>query len=202
MATFVDRRFLEGSQAIIGDFGETRYVRERIDGNGSISDAFSVIALSVAAVFRFQSMTRADVFTVAPLQMDIRSNKASCPKVLLQPEVESALELQGIEVEGLERTQHRNDHRIQFVFQQWSSKPVLKIACPRSLFQEDAIERLVFNLEQIVRVAIDRPDTLLRDLPDLRDREAGLRPLDREERESSAFQPFFPLGFEPSPPMP
>jgi hypothetical protein len=70
------------------------------------------------------------------------------------------------------------------------------------LFQDEAIERLVFNLEQIVRVAVERPDTLLRDLPDLRDREAGLRPLDRQEREGSAFQLFFPLGFEPGPPMP
>lgn len=196
MATFVDRRFLEGAQGIIGDFGETRYLRERIDQEGSIADACSVIASSVANAFSYETITRADVLEIAPLEMNILKNKASCPKVLLQPEVRSALNLQGIEVTGLERTQHRNDHRIQFVLQDWSSSPTLKIVHPRSLFQEAAMERLVFNLEQIMRISLDRPDTLLRELPDLRDREAGLRPLDREEREGSAFQRFTPLGFE------
>lgn len=196
MATFVDRRFLEGSQRIIGDFGETRYLRERIDEEGSIADACSVIASSVANAFSYETITRADVLEIAPLEMNILKNKASCPKVLLQPEVRSALNLQGIEVNGLERTQHRNDHRIQFVLQDWSSSPTLKVVYPRSLFRDAAMERLVFNLEQIMRISLDRPDTLLRELPDLRDREAGLRPLDREEREGSAFQRFTPLGFE------
>lgn len=202
MATFVNGRFIEGSEDMIGDFGEHRFIREQLAGDMSISDALSTVASALSESFRFQRITRADVISVASLEMNLRTNKISCPKVLIQPDFESMLDLDGIEIEGLERTQHANEHRIQFLFRNWNSKPELRIAYPKALFQEAAVKRLVFNLEQIVRVAIERPETLLRDLPDLRDREAGLRPLDREERECSAFQPFAPLGFEPIPPMP
>jgi hypothetical protein len=202
MATFVNGRFIEGSEDMVGDFGEHRFIREQLAGDMSISDALATVASALSESFRFQRITRADFISVASLEMDLRTNKISCPKVLMQPDSEAMLELDDIEIEGLERTQHFNEHRIQFLFRNWNSKPGLRMAYPKALFQDVAIERLVFNLEQIVRVAVDRPDTLLRDLPDLRDREAGLRPLERHEREGSAFQPFFPLGFEPGPPMP
>jgi amino acid adenylation domain-containing protein len=195
MATFVNGRFIEGSEDMVGDFGEHRYIREQLAGDMSISDALSTVASALSESFRFQRITRSDAISIASLEMNLRTNKSSCPKVLIQPDFESMLDLNGIEVGGLERTQHLNEHRIQFLFRSWNSKPGLRIAYPKALFQDVAIERLVFNLEQIVRIAVERPDTLLRDLPDLRDREAGLRPLEREEREGSAFQPFIPLGF-------
>jgi amino acid adenylation domain-containing protein len=198
MATPGNGRFLEGSENIVGDFGPHRFIREQLEGDMSIPDALSTVASALSQSFRFPRITRADAISVASLEMNLRTNKTSCPKVLIQLGSESALGLDGIEVEGLERTQHFNEHRIQFLFRSWNSKPGLRIAYPKALFQDVAIERLVFNLEQILRIAIDRPDTLLRDLPDLRDREAGLRPLDRHERESSVFQPFIPLGLETS----
>ena len=195
MATFVNGRFIEGSEDMVGDFGEHRFIREQLAGDMSISDALSTVASALSESFGFQRITRADMISVASLEMDLRTNKISCPKVLIQPDFESMLDLAGIKVEGLERTQHFNEHRIQFLFRNWNSKPELRIAYPKALFQEEAVKRLVFNLEQIVRIAVERPDTLLRDLPDLRDREAGLRPLDRQQREGSAFQSFIPLGF-------
>lgn len=196
MATYVDRRFLAGAENIIGNFGGTCYFRERISDDLTVSQALDVVMESVSKTSRTRHQTSWDLPGVVPLDPDFPRRQAACPRVVVEPGGEAIPDFPGVAVESLPRTQHVNDHKMQIFLQNSRPRPVLKVMFPRALFQDPAMDRLVFNLHQILRTVVDRPGTLLRDLPDFHDRDAGLRPLDRHERESSVFQPFAPLGFE------
>jgi amino acid adenylation domain-containing protein len=198
MATYVDRRFLAGAENIIGNFGGTCYFRERISDDLTVSQALDVVMESVSRTSRTRHQTSWDLPGVVPLDPDFPRRQAACPRVVVEPGGEAIPDFPGVAVESLPRTQHANDHKMQIFLQNSRPRPVLKVMFPRALFQDPAMDRLVFNLHQILRTVVDRPGTLLRDLPDFHDRDAGLRPLDRHERKSSVFQPFIPLGFETS----
>jgi amino acid adenylation domain-containing protein len=196
MGTYVDRRFLDGAENIIGNFGGTCYFRERISDELTVSQALDVVMESVSRTSRLRHQTAWDLPGVVPLDPDFPRRQAACPRIVVEPGGEAIPDFGGVTVESLPRTQHANDHKMQIFLQNSRPRPVLKVMFPRALFQDPAMDRLVFNLHQILRTVVDRPDTLLRDLPDFHDRDAGLQPLDRHERESSVFQPFIRLGFE------
>ncbi|MCZ6673917.1 MAG: condensation domain-containing protein [Verrucomicrobia bacterium] len=181
VSSATDTRKTPEEAEIVGDLGCSIYIKQRLKVTGSFTDLVNRLRAKVYEVIENNILGSPRLGSWVPNDEAPGAKAVHQINVMKTPETGDKLEFPGICTTPVNRRIRPASTKLNLVLCESKEDLTLALHYPPDIFVKHGIERMFFNLQWFMSIALESPQLRLNRFPDLRDRKSIRGPLTREE---------------------
>ena len=182
-----DTRKTPEERRIVGDFGSHIYLTHQLRPTGNFQQLLKSIASKFYEVVENNILGSPRLGKWVPDSNENGTNPAHQINVMSSGETGTELSFPGIQTTSVPRPPRPATTKLNLVLHTGTDPMTLDLHYPPALFLKHGIARMLFNLQWFMRIALDSPDVIIGQFPNLRTHKYIRGPLNRREQSLAIF---------------